>query len=135
MMAAKRNEGIVERVTVKTIAEMANVSIGTVDRALNGRGRINPDTKERILKIAKMMNYTPNRTAQALKRQRQIRIGIVMADTPIQFCDHLRHGIEDALGEMTITGSSASSCFPIPCPRGIRWRSFPASNPSTSTRF
>lgn len=100
MMAAKRNEGIVERVTVKTIAEMANVSIGTVDRALNGRGRINPDTKERILKIAKMMNYTPNRTAQALKRQRQIRIGIVMADTPIQFCDHLRHGIEDALGEM-----------------------------------
>ena len=29
MMAAKRNEGIVERVTVKTIAEMANVSIGT----------------------------------------------------------------------------------------------------------
>ena len=100
-----------ERVTIKTIAEIANVSIGTVDRALNGRGRINLETKERILNIAKLMNYTPNRTAQALKRQRQIRIGIVMADTPVQFCDHLRHGAEDALEELDDYGSIGDFLF------------------------
>lgn len=93
-----------ERVTVKQIAEMANVSIGTVDRALNGRGRINSETKQRILDIAKLMNYRPNTTAQALGRQRRFKIGIIMADTPVQFCGHLKHGIEDALDELNDFG-------------------------------
>ena len=40
------------RVTLKQIAELAGVSIGTVDRALNDRGRISTDTKAKILKAA-----------------------------------------------------------------------------------
>ena len=46
------------RVTLKQIAELAGVSIGTVDRALNDRGRISTDTKEKILKIAKQLDQT-----------------------------------------------------------------------------
>lgn len=39
-------------VTIRQIAEAAGVSRGTVDRALNNRGRIRPEVAERIQKIA-----------------------------------------------------------------------------------
>ena len=35
-------------VTVKQIAELAGVSRGTVDRALNGRGNVRPEVEKRI---------------------------------------------------------------------------------------
>ena len=34
--------------TIQQIAELAGVSRGTVDRALNNRGRINPEVANRI---------------------------------------------------------------------------------------
>ena len=39
--------------TIKEIAEKAGVSRGTVDRALNHRGRVNAEVAERIFEIAK----------------------------------------------------------------------------------
>ena len=42
-------------VTIRQIAEAAGVSRGTVDRALNNRGRIRPEVAERIQKIAEEM--------------------------------------------------------------------------------
>ena len=42
-------------VTLQQIAEAAGVSRGTVDRALNNRGRIRPEVEERIKRIAREM--------------------------------------------------------------------------------
>ena len=47
--------------TIKEIAERAGVSRGTVDRALNNRGRIKPEVAERIMAIAKELDYHSNR--------------------------------------------------------------------------
>ncbi|WP_234408903.1 LacI family DNA-binding transcriptional regulator [Marinilabilia salmonicolor] len=44
-------------VRIKDIAEKANVSIGTVDRVLHNRGEVAKKTKEKVLTIAKEMNY------------------------------------------------------------------------------
>ena len=44
-------------VTIQQIAEQAGVSRGTVDRALNHRGRINPEVAERICRLADEMGY------------------------------------------------------------------------------
>jgi len=52
--------------TVKDIAKAAEVSIGTVSRALNNAKGMTEETRERILAIAKRLNYQPNLQARGL---------------------------------------------------------------------
>ena len=44
-------------ITIKKIAILAGVSRGTVDRALNSRGGVNPDVEAKIIKIAREHGY------------------------------------------------------------------------------
>ena len=59
--------------TVREIAKLANVSIGTVDRVLHSRGRVSPDTAEKIRTIIDENHFTPNPIARRLKRNRAYR--------------------------------------------------------------
>ena len=59
--------------TVKEIAKLAGVSIGTVDRVLHNRGRVSPETAEKISDIIKKYHFTPNPIARRLKRNRAYR--------------------------------------------------------------
>ena len=45
---------------IKDIAELAGVSRGTVDRVLNNRSGVSPQTAEKIKEIAKALDYLPN---------------------------------------------------------------------------
>jgi LacI family transcriptional regulator len=56
--------------TVKEIAKLAGVSIGTVDRVLHQRGRVSADTQEKVKKIIELYQFTPNPIARRLKRNR-----------------------------------------------------------------
>ncbi len=60
------------KVTSKTVAELAGVSRGTVDRALNNRGQVKAEVKARILKIADELNYKPNKAARALVNAKRV---------------------------------------------------------------
>lgn len=65
--------------TLKEIAALAGVSRGTVDRVLNNRGSVNPETEKRVRKIASSLNYQPNKAALALASQKKkITIGIIL---------------------------------------------------------
>ena len=88
---AKESRGI------HLIAEMAKVSIGTVDRALHGRGGIKESTRQRILQIARQIGYTPNLAARALAvAKASARIGVCMPKEIHFFYDQLWSGV---LGE------------------------------------
>ncbi len=79
---------------VHLIAELANVSIGTVDRALHGRGGIKESTKLRILQVARQIGYTPNLAARALSVARAgARIGVCMPREIHFFYDQLWSGV------------------------------------------
>ena len=58
-------------VTMKEIADLANVSRGTVDRVLNNRGSVNPQTAEKVRQIARTLGYKPNRAGMALAAQKK----------------------------------------------------------------
>ena len=64
-------------VTIQQIAELAGVSRGTVDRALNHRGRINPQVEERICRLADELGYVPKRRKKPENRGKNQKIGIV----------------------------------------------------------
>lgn len=64
--------------TVIEIAKRAGVSIGTVDRVLHMRGRVAPETRQRIQDIIDAEGYRPNPLARHLKRNRVFRIGVLI---------------------------------------------------------
>lgn len=67
-------------ITTKDLAAMCGVSRTTVHRALSGVGRIHPDTKEMILRIAREHDYRPDLLARGLVKGRTYNIGIVVLD-------------------------------------------------------
>lgn len=83
------------KITTKEIAALCGVSIGTVDRALHNRGGIHPQTKEKILSLAKEHGYRPHLLARGLKRGRTMTIGVVVFDLDNQFFAQLVTIIED----------------------------------------
>ena len=73
-------------VTVKQIAELANVSRGTVDRVLNNRSGVSEATRQKVLKIAKELHYEPNFLAKALvSKKESLKIGIITPLSMILF--------------------------------------------------
>lgn len=64
-------------VTVKDIAQLAGVSIGTVDRVLHKRGRVAEKTSSRIKEIIKETGYTPNLHASNLANSKPCTIGVL----------------------------------------------------------
>lgn len=80
---------------IKEIAKLAGVSVKTVTRAYKRDAVISPETRERILKIAKENGYRPNRAAGRLAAK-TIVIGICYAGTTESFNRELAAGIADA---------------------------------------
>ena len=66
------------KVRIKDIAEIANVSIGTVDRVIHNRGEVSPATREKIRKLLDEYNYKPDMIASSLALKREIRLAVVM---------------------------------------------------------
>ncbi len=87
--------------TMKEIAELAGVSRGTVDRVLNKRGAVNPKTEEKILEIARALEYKPNRAGIALAAQkRKYRFGIVMFGQNNPFFEDVQQGFNERIREL-----------------------------------
>ncbi len=66
------------KITLKEIAKLAGVSRGTVDRAINNRGQIAPDIKQRIIEIAERHGYKKNIIASNLAKNKKINIDIIL---------------------------------------------------------
>jgi LacI family transcriptional regulator len=94
-------DGSKARAGIKQIADALGISIGTVDRALHARNGVSPKTRERVLKTARELNYSPNVAARNLKLNRQLRIGVFLPEQIASFFDPLRAGIRAASQENT----------------------------------
>ena len=66
--------------TIRDVARIAGVSIGTASKALNASGRLKPETRARVLEVAETLDYRPNNLAQSLHRARSMTVGILSND-------------------------------------------------------
>lgn len=93
--------------TIREIAKIAGVSIGTVDRALNNRGRIDPNVEQKILNIAKSLNYKPDKIAKSLAiRKKKLKIAAILNTYNNIFFEDVIKGIEMAKKEIEEFGMS-----------------------------
>ena len=75
-MAKRENDN--KKITIKDVAREAGVSISTVSNALNNVNVLHPDTKERVLEVARRLNYTPNLNGRNLKAQATGVLGLFL---------------------------------------------------------
>ena len=54
------------RVSIRDVAREAGVSVTTVSHALNGKGRLNAETRRRVREVADRLGYRPNPAARSL---------------------------------------------------------------------
>ncbi len=94
----------VTRLTINDVARAAGVSKGAVSFALNSRPGVAPDTRERILKVAREIGWTPSSRARALSVSRSLAVGLVIARPPATlgadpFFPSFIAGLESVLSE------------------------------------
>lgn len=93
--------------TMKEIAELAGVSRGTVDRVLNHRGIVNAGTQKKVLEIAKLLDYQPNKAGMALAAQKKkLKIGVLLFGAENPFFDQVTGGLMQKAKELSIYGLS-----------------------------
>lgn len=94
-------------VTLQQIADIAGVSRGTVDRALNNRGRIRPEVEQKIKKIAKELGYQPSRAGRALAMaKKNLKIGVILQSARTPFMQEVLKGLEAAKKEVESLGTT-----------------------------
>lgn len=92
-------------VTIKQISEISGVSRGTVDRVLNGRGRVSPEKEALVRRVAEQLGYKPNLAGKALAaRKKSYSIGVLLTAEGVSFFDEVIRGIRQAASEMADYG-------------------------------
>jgi LacI family transcriptional regulator len=88
--------------TVKEIARLAGVSIGTVDRVLHGRGGVSADTKLRVDGLVSSLGYRPNALARQLSLNKEYRLRVLLprADQDSGYWALCLQGIERAARDL-----------------------------------
>ncbi|MEM6551132.1 MAG: LacI family DNA-binding transcriptional regulator [Planctomycetota bacterium] len=92
-------------ITIKDIAEQAQVSQATVSIAMGSSGRISKATRQRVLKIAEAMGYRPNLLVEGIQTGRTRTIGVLLQLSGDPFDTGLMSGIHNQL--------MGAGCVPI----------------------
>ena len=101
------------KIRIKDIAEIAQVSVGTVDRVIHNRGEVSQVTRDRIRKLLQEYNYKPDIHASTLALKKNIRLAVVM---PALVNEHAfwnlpASGIQRALEELAHYNIRLETCY------------------------
>lgn len=95
-----------KKVNIKDVAEKSGVSIGTVDRVIHKRGEVSENTRVKVLRVIKELNYQPNLIARSLASKKKVRLVILLpkAGTDDEYWHYPQIGIRKALNEISDHG-------------------------------
>jgi DNA-binding LacI/PurR family transcriptional regulator len=98
--------------TIKEVAEVAGVSIGTVSHVIGGSVPVSIGLREKVLAAINKLDYHPNHIARSLKTRTTKTLGIVVPDLTIPFYPQVIRSAEAAaraLGYSVIAVNSDDS--------------------------
>ena len=87
------------RCNVKDVAKVAGVSVATVSRSFNLPDQVRKDVREKVLKIAAKMGYTPNSAAKALRLRKTNVIGAIIPTLDHSIYATMIKSFQDKLAE------------------------------------
>ncbi|MDT0344480.1 LacI family DNA-binding transcriptional regulator [Streptomyces litchfieldiae] len=101
-----------KRVTLRDVAEAAGVSHQTVSRAINSKGEIDPETRRRVLDVARRLRYRPSRFARGLVNPEVVTVGLIVPDVVNPYFPEFMAGVfaaADQRGWQVLVASTENS--------------------------
>ncbi len=95
-MGRKARERKAGQVTIVDVASLAEVSISTVSRILNGSAYVDPEKRERIEAAIRDLGFAPKAAARALAGRRTKTLGLLVPEISDDFFVPMLRGIEGA---------------------------------------
>ncbi|WBS04395.1 LacI family DNA-binding transcriptional regulator [Pseudoduganella sp. SL102] len=83
-------------VTIKDVAQAANVSVASVSRVLNGHATVTEETRAHILAIMKQLRYVPHVGARSLSTSLTNTVGVLLPDLYGEYFSEMIRGIDGA---------------------------------------
>ena len=90
-------------VTLDDVARAAGVTLGTASKALNGRGKLRPETRERVRTEAKRLGFRFRDLGHASLSTQGVMVGLLTTDSYGRFSIPLLMGIEEAFSSRPIS--------------------------------
>src|SRR6267142_6728691 len=82
-------------VTMRQIAEQADVSIGTVSHVINGTAKVREKLRTRVVEAIRSLGYQPSQLARGLRRNQTNMLGMIIPDVTNPFFPAVVRGVED----------------------------------------
>src|SRR5262245_59076288 len=102
-----RRRSVVSRPTIHDVAKAAGVSVTTVSHALNGKGRVDPQTRALVTQVVHRLGYRANRHARGLRSGRSGTLGLLLpVSGDVQSDETLRLDYY-----MRLAGAAAATAF------------------------
>jgi LacI family transcriptional regulator, galactose operon repressor len=93
--ARRSKSGESGKMDIRTVAQLANVSIATVSRTINRVSTVNPQMAKQVWEAIEKLDYFPNTQARALVSGRSRLLGLIVSEITNPFFPELIQGFED----------------------------------------
>lgn len=88
--------------TLLDIAKALGTSIGTVHRALHDNRDVSPETKAKVLEMARTLGYRPNQAARYLSSKKTLRVSVQTFEGTTSFWKEVRDGIREEAASVAL---------------------------------
>ncbi|WP_315823124.1 LacI family DNA-binding transcriptional regulator [Paraflavitalea speifideaquila] len=95
-----------ESVNIKKLAQLLNLSIATVSKALRDSYDISKETKEKVIALANELNYVPNPYASSLRKHKSKTIAVIIPEIANNYFTLAINGIESVAQQKATMCSS-----------------------------
>ncbi|WP_059044507.1 LacI family DNA-binding transcriptional regulator [Paenibacillus rubinfantis] len=85
--------------SIKDVANLAGVAVGTVSRVINNSGAVKPKTRRKVEEAIRELNYIPNEVARNFKMQKSKMVALLLPSIWNPFFSELAYYIEDELDQ------------------------------------
>lgn len=86
-------------VTIKEVAKESNVSFSTVSRVIRNAKNVHPETRKKVLRAIKKLNYHVNAGARGMVKRETKTIGVCISDISNPFYPPLVRGVENTINK------------------------------------